>query len=62
MFDVPSPKPPTSYRAPLNEMGWATSLATSDAKDMPTANNDMYCMSTALNLTEPYVLTAAIRP
>ena len=55
--DVPSPKPPTSYRAPLNQMGWATSLATSDAKDMPTANNDTYYMSTVLDLSEPYVLT-----
>jgi hypothetical protein len=56
-IDVPSPKPSTSYRAPLNQIGWATSLATSDAKDMPTANNDTYYMSTVVNLTEPYVLT-----
>lgn len=56
-IDVPSPKPPTSYRAPLNQMGWATSLATSDAKDMPTSNNDTFYMSTVLDLTEPYVLT-----
>lgn len=39
-IDVPSPKPPTSYRAPLNKMGWATMLANPDAKDMPTANNE----------------------
>ncbi|MGB9096803.1 hypothetical protein [Erwinia sp.] len=26
--DVPSPKPATSYRAPLNQIGWATELAT----------------------------------
>ena len=56
-IDVPSPKPPTSYRAPLNKMGWATMLANPDAKDMPTANNDTYYMSTVLKLTEPYVLT-----
>src|SRR6476660_6718891 len=30
--DVPSPKPPTSYCAPLNQIGWATSLATPAAK------------------------------
>lgn len=54
---VPSPKPATSYRAPLNKMGWATELATPAAKDMPTANNDTYYMSAVLDLTEPYVLT-----
>jgi hypothetical protein len=26
--DVPSPKPATSYRAPLDQIGWATELAT----------------------------------
>lgn len=55
--DVPSPKPPTSYRAPLNQIGWATSLASPDAKDMPTANNDTYYMSAVLDLSEPYVLS-----
>lgn len=55
--DVPSPKPATSYRAPLDHIGWATSLASPDAKDMPTANNDTYYMSAVLDLTEPYVLT-----
>lgn len=54
---VPSPKPATSYRAPLGQIGWATALATPDAKDMPAANNDTYYMSAVLDLTEPYVLT-----
>ncbi len=54
---VPSPKPDTSYRAGLNQIGWATSLASPSAKDMPTANNDTYYMSAVLDLTEPYVLT-----
>lgn len=55
--DVPSPKPATSYRGPLDHIGWATSLASPDAKDMPTANNDTYYMSAVLDLTEPYVLS-----
>ena len=55
--DVPSPKPPTSYRAPLNQIGWATELATPAAKDMPTANNDTLYMSAVVQLDEPYVLT-----
>lgn len=54
---VPSPKPDTSYRAGLNQIGWATALATPSAKDMPTANNDTHYMSAVLDLTEPYVLT-----
>ncbi|MFV0594111.1 DUF1254 domain-containing protein [Shewanella sp.] len=56
-INVPSPKPATSYRAPLGQIGWATELASPDAKDMPAANNDTYYMSAVLNLTEPYVLT-----
>ena len=55
--DVPSPKPATSYRAPLNQIGWARELATPDAKDMPTANNDTAYLSAVVTLTEPYVLT-----
>ena len=55
--DVPSPKPPTSYCAPLNQIGWATSLATSAAKDMPTANNDTFYMSAVVDLSDgPFVL------
>ena len=55
--EVESPRPPTSYRAPLNQMGWATQLATPAAKDMPTANNDTLYTSTVLELDQPYVLT-----
>ncbi|MCX5516505.1 DUF1254 domain-containing protein [Kaistia algarum] len=55
--DVPANKPATSYRAPLNQIGWATELATSAAKDMPTANNDTLYMSAVVDLTEPYVLS-----
>ncbi len=56
-IDVPSPKPATSYRAPLNQIGWARELATPSAKDMPTANNDTLYMSAVVKLDEPYVLT-----
>ncbi|WP_151995908.1 DUF1254 domain-containing protein [Buttiauxella massiliensis] len=55
--NVPSPKPATSYHAPLNQIGWATELATPDAKDMPTANNDTLYMSAVVKLDEPYILT-----
>jgi hypothetical protein len=55
--DVPSPKPATSYRAPLNEIGWARELATPAAKDMPTANNDTFYMSAFVTLDEPYILS-----
>lgn len=54
--DVPSPRPDTSYRAPLNQLGWAKTLATPAAKDMPTANNDTLYLSSVVQLTEPYVL------
>lgn len=55
--EVQSPRPPTSYRAPLNQMGWASVLATPAAKDMPTANNDTLYTSTVVDLDQPYVLT-----
>ena len=55
--NVPNPKPGISYRAPLNQIRWATDLATPSAKDMPTANNDIAYMSAVVNLTEPYVLS-----
>jgi hypothetical protein len=55
--DVPNPNPPTSYRAPLNQIGWATQLATPDAKDMPTANNDTFYMSAVVKLDRPYILS-----
>ena len=54
--NVPPDKPATSYRAPLNQIGWATELATAAAKDMPTANNDTLYLSAVVDLTEPYVL------
>ncbi|MCS3458483.1 DUF1254 domain-containing protein [Aeromonas sp. BIGb0445] len=46
----------TSYRAPLNQLGWARELATPDAKDMPTANNDTLYLSAIVKLDEPYIL------
>lgn len=55
--DVPSPKPPTSYRSPLNQIGWARELATPDSRDMPTANNDTAYMSSIVKLDEPYILS-----
>lgn len=55
--DVPDPKPATSYRAPLNQIGWARELATPDAHDMPTANNDTAYLSAVVDLTEPYILS-----
>lgn len=55
--EVPANKAPTSYRAPLNQIGWARELATPAAKDMPTANNDTAYLSAAIDLTEPYILT-----
>ncbi|MCW2271506.1 MULTISPECIES: DUF1254 domain-containing protein [Pseudomonas] len=53
---VPHPRPATSYRAPLNQLGWAQSLATPAARDMPTANNDTLYLSAVVRLNEPYVL------
>ncbi|WP_075590503.1 DUF1254 domain-containing protein [Labilibacter marinus] len=55
-INVPEPKPKTSYRAPLNKIGWAKRLPTAQDKDMPTANNDTYYMSAVVDLTEPYIL------
>lgn len=55
--DVPDPKPATSYRAPLNQIGWATDLATPDARDMPSANNDTFYMSAVVVLDRPYILS-----
>jgi hypothetical protein len=56
-IDVSQPQPPTSYRAPLNQIGWARALADPSVSDMPTANNDTLYMSAVVNLIEPYVLT-----
>lgn len=47
----------TSYRAPLNQIGWARELATPDALDMPTTNNDTLYLSAVVDLQEPYVFT-----
>lgn len=47
----------TSYRAPVNTIGWARELATPSAKDMPTANNDTLYLSAVVVLDEPYVLS-----
>jgi hypothetical protein len=55
--DVSSDVPATSYRAPVNKIGWARELATPSAKDMPTANNDTYYMSAVVVLDEPFVLS-----
>jgi hypothetical protein len=55
--DVSSGVPATSYRAPVNKIGWARELATPSAKDMPTANNDTFYMSAVVVLDEPYVLS-----
>lgn len=55
--DVPEPNPGTSSRGPLNRIGWARDLATPDAKDMPTANNDTLNMSAVVKLDQPWVLS-----
>lgn len=54
--NVPNPKPATSYRAPLNQIGWARTLPTAKDADMPTANNDTFYMSAVVDLTEPFIL------
>ncbi len=56
-INVPNPKPETSYRAPLNQFGWATRLPTAQDKDMPTANVDTYYGSAVVDLTEPYIIS-----
>lgn len=57
-IDVPTPKPATSYRAPLNRIGWARELATPSALDMPTANNDTAYLSAVVDLSKgPYILS-----
>lgn len=54
---VPAGHSATSYRAPLDRIGWARELATAAAKDMPTANNDTFYMSAVVKLDEPFVLS-----
>ncbi|MGL6313505.1 DUF1254 domain-containing protein [Vibrio sp. WXL103] len=57
-INVPDPKPATSYRGHLNQLGWATELSSpATAGDMPTANNDTLYMSSVVHLTEPYILS-----
>ena len=55
--DVPADSLPTSYRAPLNQIGWARELATAASKDMPTSNNDTFYMSAIVKLDEPFILS-----
>jgi hypothetical protein len=55
--DISSGVPATSYRAPVNKIGWARELATPLAKDMPTANNDTFYMSSVVVLDEPFILS-----
>lgn len=56
-INVPDPKPATSYRAPLNEIGWQRALSTADDRDMPTPSGDTLYLSAVVHLTEPYLLT-----
>ncbi len=55
--DVSSGVSETSYRAPINKIGWAGELATSSVTDMPTANNDTLYLSAVVMLEEPFVLS-----
>src|SRR3954452_20206608 len=55
--DVSSGVSATGFRAPIDKIGWARELATSSAKDMPTANNDTLYMSAVVVLGEPFVLS-----
>lgn len=48
---------PTSFRAPVNQIGWAKQLPGPKDTDMPTANNDTYYMSAVLTLDEPFLLS-----
>ena len=56
IYRCPANNPPTSYRAPLNQIGWARELATAASKDMPTSNNDTFYMSAIVDLDR------AVRP
>lgn len=47
----------SSYRAPVNKIGWAKELPSPDDTDMPTANNDTYYMSSVVVLNAPYIVT-----
>lgn len=47
----------SSYRAPVNTIGWARELPSPQDTDMPTANNDTYYMSSVVVLNAPYIVT-----
>lgn len=47
----------SSYRAPVNTIGWARELPSPTDTDMPTANNDTYYMSSVVVLNAPYIVT-----
>ncbi len=55
--DAPPNNPPTNYRAPLNQIGWARELATASAKDIATPNNDTLYMNAMVRLDEPFILS-----
>lgn len=55
--NVPNPKPATSYRAPLNQIGWARELATSNALVITIHAHSTVYMSAVVDLKEPYILT-----
>ena len=54
---VPDPKPRTSYRSPLNQIGWARELSTASAREIETPNNDTLYMNAIVELAEPYILS-----
>jgi hypothetical protein len=55
--DISAGVPATSYRAPVNRIGWARAPATPSAKDMPTANDDCFYMSAVVVLDCPFLLS-----
>ena len=54
---VPNPKPSTSYRSPLNQIGWARELSTASAKEIETPNNNTLYMNAIVQLDEPFILS-----
>lgn len=47
----------SSFRAPVNQIGWSRQLPGPLDTDMPTANNDTYYMSAVLTLDEPFLVS-----
>lgn len=47
----------SSFRAPVNQIGWSRQLPGPKDTDMPTANNDTYYMSAVLALDEPFLVS-----